>query len=429
MNSRNGSVGAASIAPEQILPAVRDALDRTPVVDVHTHIFSPQLGGLGLWGIDNLLTYHYLEAELFRVSSITPREYWSLNITQKADLIWRSLFVEQAPLSEAARGVVAVLQAFGLDTHDLKQARDFFRSRSLDEHISDVFRLAGIDQAVMTNDPLDPQEAPLWMDGVAPDSRFHPVLRIDRLLNGWNSNWSQLAEQGYDVDQHATGRSAAEVRRFLDDWFERMKPVYMAVSLPDTFTFPEESVRATLLRDAVLPAARAYGIPVSLMIGVKYQVNPELRLAGDGVGRADLSSVEYLCKTFPDNRFLISVLSRENQHELCVYARKFRNMMPFGCWWFLNNPSIVEEITRERLEMLGATFIPQHSDARVLEQVIYKWRNTRRTLAPILANAYKLLAEDGRAVTRRDIDTDVDRLMRTNVLNWISAPVAVRSGA
>ena len=72
--------------------------------------------------------------------------------------------------------------------------------------------------------------------------------------------------------------------------------------------------------------------------------------------------------------------------------------MPFGCWWFLNNPSIVEEMTRERLEMLGTSFIPQHSDARVLEQVIYKWRNTRRTLAPILANAYHLLAEDGRPV-------------------------------
>ena len=52
------------------------------------------------------------------------------------------------------------------------------------------------------------------------------------------------------------------------------------------------------------------------------------------------------------------MLSRENQHELCVAARKFANLMPFGCWWFLNNPSIVSEITRERLELLGPTFIP-----------------------------------------------------------------------
>ena len=134
----------------------------------------------------------------------------------------------------------------------------------------------------------------------------------------------------------------------------------------------------------------------------------------------DLLSLERLCVEFPENRFLVSVLSRENQHELCVYARKFRNMTPFGCWWFLNNPSIVEEMTRERLEMLGATFVPQHSDARVLEQVIYKWRNTRRTLAPILANTYKLLAEDGRNVTRAEIDADVERLMRTNVISAIT---------
>jgi hypothetical protein len=143
-------------------------------------------------------------------------------------------------------------------------------------------------------------------------------------------------------------------------------------------------------------------------------VNPALRLAGDAVGKADLGAVERICLEHPDNRFLISVLSRENQHELCVYARKFANLMPFGCWWFLNNPSIVEEITRERLEMLGTSFIPQHSDARVLEQVIYKWRNTRRTLGPILTNMYRLLIEDGRPVAREEIQRDITRLFRTN---------------
>jgi hypothetical protein len=413
------------VTPDQILPAVHDALRQTPVVDIHTHLFSPQLGSLGLWGIDNLITYHYLEAELFRCHSISPEEYWQLSITKKADLIWQTLFLDRAPVSEAARGVIAVLQAFGLDTTDLKQAREFFASRTLDAHIDDVFRLAGMDQAVMTNDPLDPNEAPFWKRGVDPDPRFHPVLRLDRMLNWWSSNWRAMAEQGYSVDESASGRSIAEARRFLEDWNERMKPVYMAVSLHDTFMYPEDSIRGRLLRGAVLPAAQDFGIPVSLMIGVRYQVNPRLRLAGDGVGRADLLSLERLCVDFPENRFLVSLLSRENQHELCVYARKFRNMTPFGCWWFLNNPSIVEEMTRERLEMLGATFVPQHSDARVLEQVIYKWRNTRRTLAPILANTYKLLAEDGRNVTRSEIDADVERLMRTNVISAIT-PLRVR---
>jgi hypothetical protein len=175
-----------------------------------------------------------------------------------------------------------------------------------------------------------------------------------------------------------------------------------------------------MLSGAVLPACREFGIPLSLMIGVRRLVSPALRLAGDALGRADLRALEYLCREYPDNRFLVSVLSRENQHELCVYARKFANLMPFGCWWFLNNPSVVEEMTRERLEMLGTSFIPQHSDARILEQVIYKWRNTRRTVAPILTNSYRLLSEDGRAVTRADVRRDVVRLFRGN-FEWFVA--------
>ena len=400
----------------EILAAVEEELKATPFIDIHTHLFQPSLGENGLWGIDNLITYHYLEAELFRSSNITPAEYFSLSRRAKADAIWRALFVENAPVSEATRGVVAVLKAFGLPTEgpDLTEARQFFDNQQLDAHISRVFQLAGIDVAVMTNDPLDPNEAPLWERGAAPDKRFLPVLRLDRILEKWDENWQALESQGYRVDAAAGGASVDEVRRFLADWVARMRPVYMAVSLTDNFRFPEDSVGARLLAGAVLPACREFGIPLSLMIGVRRLVNPALRLAGDAVGRADLRAVEYLCREYPDNRFLASLLSRENQYELCVYARKFANLMPFGCWWFLNNPSIVEEITRERLEMLGTSFIPQHSDARILEQVIYKWRNTRRIMAPILANAYHLLSEDGRPVTREDVHRDVVRLFRSN---------------
>lgn len=78
-----------------------------------------------------------------------------------------------------------------------------------------------------------------------------------------------------------------------------------------------------------------------------------LRAAGDGRGRADVSAVERLCEAHPDGRLLVTFLSRENRHELCVSARKFPNLLPFGCRWFLNNPSIIREITTERIELLG----------------------------------------------------------------------------
>jgi len=410
-----------TLLPGQILATVEEVLSATQFVDMHTHLFSPALGKLGLWGIDELLTYHYLEAEFFRSSSMKPEQYWTLSKRAQADAIWQALFVENSPVSESTRGVIAVLQAFGLPTSgpDLEDARSFFRSQTIDSHIQNVFQMAGMKTAVMTNDPLDTEEGPMWMNGIRADSRFQPVLRLDRVLWGWSTHWQKLAAQGYDVSERADEKSLAEIRRFLSDWHKRMQPVYMAVSLPFTFQFPEQSTLSRLVSEAVLPACRELDLPLSLMIGVRRQVNPRIRLAGDAVGKANLQALENLCRDYPDNRFLVSVLSRENQHELCVYARKFANLMPFGCWWFLNNPSIVEEITRERIELLGTSFIPQHSDARVLEQVIYKWHNTRATMAPILANSYQLLLRDGGSISREDIRRDVERLFCGNFQQWI----------
>ena len=399
-----------------IAATVQDVVTNTPVIDMHTHLFAPQMGALGLWGIDHLLTYHYLEAELFRSSPIRPQQYWALDKTAQADLIWKVLFVENPPISEATRGVVAVLSALGIDTEaeNLRSAREYFGPLRLDDHITNVLRISGVSSVVMTNDPLDPSESVEWNAGRGPHPRFHAALRLDRILKDWPEHWGVLASMGYAVEPDLGGKTAAEVRRFLDVWAARTHPKYMAVSLPDSFTFPSEDLTARLLADAILPACRDWDIPMALMIGVRRQVNPELRLAGDGAGRADLRALESICSQFPENRFLVTVLSRENQHELCVYARKFANLLPFGCWWFLNNPSIVEEVTRERLEMLGASFIPQHSDARILEQLIYKWRNTRRTITPILTRTYELLAEDGRQVSKDEIRRDVARMFQTN---------------
>ena len=70
-----------SIAIDQMDAVVEDVLAATSFIDIHTHLFAPALGRLGLWGIDELLTYHYLEAELFRFSPVTPEQYWTLTKT------------------------------------------------------------------------------------------------------------------------------------------------------------------------------------------------------------------------------------------------------------------------------------------------------------------------------------------------------------
>jgi hypothetical protein len=357
-----------------------------------------------LSGIDELLTYHYLVAEAFRSARITYERFWRMSKTEQADLVWQTLFVENSPVSEAARGVISVLDAFGLDTRatDLKEAREFFNSRTLREHIDQVFDLALVSDVVMTNDPLDKAEVQIWKGDIDLDRRFRSSLRLDRLLNN--------SQRSVDV---------LSLRGFLDDWIARMDPVYLAASLPAEFQFPSDDTRDHLLREVVLPAAKDHGLPLTLMIGVRRQVNPKLRDAGDGMGRADMTALERLCDEYNDVKFLATFLSRENQHELCVAARKFNNLMPFGCWWFLNNPSMVSEITRERFELLGPSFIPQHSDARVLEQLIYKWRHARREIADALYDSYARLLDSGRAITSEEISRDVRRMFSGNFNDWV----------
>ena len=53
-----------------------------------------------------------------------------------------------------------MLDAFGLDTRaeNLNEARAFFNSRRLSEHIDHVFDMAHVNGVVMTNDPLDESE-------------------------------------------------------------------------------------------------------------------------------------------------------------------------------------------------------------------------------------------------------------------------------
>ena len=147
------------------------------------------------------------------------------------------------------------------------------------------------------------------------------------------------------------------------------------------------------------------------MMGVKRQVNPALGLAGDGVGRSQLIALENLCAQYPENRFAVTVLAREAQHELVVLARKFRNLHPFGCWWFTNTPQLVREITSQRLELLGTSFTAQHSDARVLDQLVYKWQHSRVLIADCLADRYADLASSGWDVTDAEMARDCQELM------------------
>ena len=410
------------ISSQTLRDTVIEAVQSQAVTDIHTHLFTPAFGDLLLWGVDELLTYHYLIAETFRCAPIACDKFWSMDRRERADLIWRTLFIENSPISEACRGVVTTLNALGLDvkSRDLQSYRDYFAGMQVEDYIDKVFELTKITEVVMTNDPFDPAERPVWLSEVNGDPRFHAALRLDVLLNSYReTGCEQLSAFGYQVDYSLSELAVREIRRFLDEWINRMQPKYMAVSLPPEFQFPEDSVRSKIIQACILPVSREFNLPFALMIGVKRAVNPQLQLAGDGMGKADLTSLVNLLRENTDNKFLVTLLSRENQHELCVLGRKFRNLMIFGCWWFVNNPSIIDEITRERIELLGLSFIPQHSDARILDQLIYKWKHSRQIIANSLAEKYQGVLDSGWRVTKEEIQRDVAALFGGNFHQFV----------
>ena len=412
------------LGPAQVEACVQRALQTAPVHDIHTHLYAPQFGDVLLWGIDDLLTYHYLVAEFFRVAGqeITIERFWALPKPRQSDLVWKHLFVERSPISEAARGVVTCLNKLGLEAgdRDLAGYRRYFANRSLASHLDEVLALSGVRTIVMTNDPFEEREQAVWRNGGVIDDRFRPALRLDGLLNDWPTAGRLLRDQGYAVEPDLSGSTAEMVRRFLDAWIARMRPLYLAASLSPDFRYPDESGLTRLLRDCVLPVARAHDLPVALMIGCRRQINPHLRLAGDGVGHADLATSSNLCLAYPDVRFLCTVLARENQHELAVIARKFRNLHLFGCWWFANTPSLAEEITRMRVELLGHSFTPQHSDVRVLDQLIYKWSDTRAMLARVLTDKYAALLAAGWPLTDSRVVCEVEDFLGAGGMKFIT---------
>ncbi|MFH0911772.1 MAG: glucuronate isomerase [Planctomycetota bacterium] len=408
---------------EALAKTVREVVDRTPVLDMHTHLFSPGFGPLLLWGVDELLTYHYLVAEVFRYAPMPYEQWWALPRRAQADYVWQHVFLEHSPLSEAARGVLTALGLLGLDTasRNLGAYREFFASRSAREQVDAVFARAGVRSVVMTNDPFDPAERARWEErkGVD-DARFETALRIDPLLARYADASAEMRKQGYKARRSCDRGSRGEVRRFLEDWIGRLRPRYVAASLTPDFTAGGNAAGAKVLRECVLPVAREHNLPLALMIGVKRRVNPGLRLAGDGAGQGDVNLVEGLCAAYPENKFLVTMLLRENQHELCVAARKFPNLLVFGCWWFLNVPETVAEVTNLRTELLGLSYVPQHSDARVLEHLLYKWAHSREVIGACLAERYDDLWRTGWRATRAEVERDVADLFSGNFRRFLS---------
>ena len=146
-------------------------------------------------------------------------------------------------------------------------------------------------------------------------------------------------------------------------------------------------------------------------MGTRRGINAQLRLAGDGLGRARLDALTNLCAAHPHTKFLVAVLDGAQQQEAAVIASRFRNVHLWGSWWYSSMPSVASEGARMRIELLGVDFTFAASSAKLHDQLIYKWRNGRALLAQALTAKYAAAAERGWHVSRGEIRRDVHRLL------------------
>lgn len=421
--------GKTILTPETVSQAIHDEVRDVEVIDVHTHLLPPTHGNLKLWGIDELLTYHYLVSEYFMVApaDLTHEKFFAKSKSEQAALVWKGLFVERSPISEACQGVVTTLHRLGLEKllaeRDLTGIRAWFQKQPLEEHVERIFRLAKVRYAVMTNIPYVEEEAKHWQPEAKPvTSRLRTALRIDNYLKGdWLSISAALKKEG--LEENLDG-----AKEYLRRWAKIYKPEYMMASTPHDWRYPDPAAAASmkplvkafagfgaseLLEKVVAPVCEELSLPIALKLGAWRGMSPDLDpcCGGDGVASADLASLQALCAKFPKVKFLVTVLSRANQHELTVVVQKTRNLHLYGCWWYCNNPSIIEELTKMRTEMLGTAYTAQHSDCRVLEQLLYKWDHSRQIIGEALVPYYLRLLRRGWRLTRDELKRDVQLLL------------------
>jgi len=396
------------LSSDNISNKLLNIINSTPIFDLHTHLFPPKHDGYFLLGFKNLLNYHYLIAELLTATNIEASIFYSYNDEKKASVIWNELFEKRTPVSEACAGVLSILKELNIDINNknfLSICDEYDNKIQSDKNILD---LSNVSSLVMTNNPFDLDEWSLFNTNDWDKKIYLASLRLDDLILDYEETLKKAKDQ--------TSNQENTIVAYLEKCYFQSNPVYAAISLNlETF----HTIFDDPLWKDILVWLENKNLPLSLMLGVKRAVNKDFGLAGDGIGDINLKELSNLCNLFPKNKFLVTCLSLNDQHELTVLARKHPNLRIFGFWWFMNQPTIIKQILKMRIDMLGFSFIPQHSDARVSDQLIYKWSHFKKILHPILLEYYQDLLDKNFPISENILQRDIDNLLSLNAKKYL----------
>ena len=352
------------------------------IIDIHTHLYPSRFKKFHRIGLIDLLNYHYLIAEFLSLNMITPSKFFSLNKFDKAKMIWDNLFFKHHPYSTATIGVLRVINSYGIyDVNKsfkeiLKMTEDYYLSEN------DMFEISRVKKVVMTNNPFNTNEFNILTKNK--DKRYIPSIRIDDIFE----NYSE--KHNTKINKADNEKGVEYLINFFEKIIQDFQPAYFALSSENLEEFKNKEFFEKFLKLLL-----RYKLPLMLLVGVKRGINPNYQEAGDGVGSFDLKKLEAILNRYNKNNFLVTCLNLNDQFKLNVVARKFQNLKIFGFWWFNNNESIINNLFQQRLELLGDNFIFQHSDARVLDQLIYKWFDFKNIYINVMERKYNNLMQLG----------------------------------
>ena len=384
------------ILGNQIKFYIEKFVNSTPIFDIHTHLFPSKFKKYYNVGLVKLLNYHYLKAELFSLGNIKINNFNNLDDNKKAKIIWNNLFLNRYPLSTATQGVLRILKIYGVD--DVNQKFEKILKITNENQLSeeDIFKITNIKQVVMTNNPFDKEERKIL--NLNKDNKYLTSIRIDDLFIEPINKKDFLTS--YYLSNHEKIKMAInEIKKIL----KNNKPSYFSLSSENLDEFEND-----LFFNNFLPLLRQSKTPMMLLIGVKREVNKLYKDAGDGIGTLNLNNLEKILSKFPNNNFLVSCLDYRDQFRLNVLARKFQNLKIVGFWWFINNESIIENLLKQRFELLGDNFILQHSDARIVDQLVYKWLDFKSIYIKVMVEKYHKLLSMGYKIKTIDLEKKIN---------------------
>jgi hypothetical protein len=404
------------------------ARKRLQFVDLHVHTM-PQICGPGLYlrGPDNLFDYHYAYGEVMSLNNMRTADadaFWAMSQDARVDQIGETLFgSEVLPLSEASMGILTAAKALGLPTESgdikllLREWRKMYNDMGDIAYGNHVFELSGITNVISTQSIFVKNELDVYLDDAKMaqwDPRYWCGLRFDEFMHQPKILADRCDRMGFpkaagELEKLTTQEAARALLRF---WVKRLPDVkYIAVSLPGKMDFKDDKSRIMLtLTKVLIPICKELGLPLFLMPFVRRQINSNYRNAGDIVERGDINGLIDFVAQHPDVLFCITPMHDIDNFDLAFATRALGNVRLWGHWWGNLNPVLIEKQMRLRLEMVGFAQYGVNSDARIDDQLLFKWPHYMAILKKVIVERSLQIQATGWPVTEESMMASIKKL-------------------